>query len=429
MRVPMVEQPKRSKRKKLLISDFHGKADESVEAWLASVLKEAGSQARLGGDEWTVDELYHGAVQHLKGEAVKWFITWSQHVPPGDETFAYLVKKMRGKCGRRGNAFQIQQRLGRRQQQPGERLSDFADSLVDIGYGQNVPDDTYREAFLTGINNEVMATQIPTMKPETMEDAVQMAIGTCGEYGEGLSVTDWKMAQQRYRTDRGSIGEDAGLWKKAAKPEMASQFGWKQLGLGFGSEAQLMYDTSGEAASGLAETAKKDPLSLATLRALMVMVGVGDKAVEANEPCVKPAAGKIKTRALEVIAERTAEDARRKEEPAPRRHEWLPQAAGVGGRDYGGRWNKGGRGRDGGRGAGLENYGPVDNRPIARRKAESACSYCGCVGHWWRECAARLEASNTTEAQQSKLGGRGAARVNEEEKTAPAANQGNAQQQ
>ncbi|GMF30464.1 unnamed protein product [Phytophthora fragariaefolia] len=49
--VPMVEQPMRSKCKKLLISDFHGKADESVEAWLASVLNEAESQARLGEDE------------------------------------------------------------------------------------------------------------------------------------------------------------------------------------------------------------------------------------------------------------------------------------------------------------------------------------------------------------------------------------------
>ncbi|GMF48350.1 unnamed protein product [Phytophthora fragariaefolia] len=303
--VPMVEQPKRSK-------------------------------PRLGGDEWTVDERYHGAVQHLKGKAEKWFITWSHHVPLGDETFAYLVKKMRGKYGRRDNAFRIQQRLGRRQQQPGERLSDFADSRVDIGFGQNVPDDTYREAFLIGMNNKVIATQIRMMKPETMEDAVQMSIGTCGEYGEGLSVTDWKTAQRRYRTDRGSSGEDAGLRKKAAKLEMASQFDWKKLGLVFGSEAQPMYDTSGEAVSGLSETAKKDPLSLATIRALMVMVGVGDKATEANEPGIKPAAGKSKAWALEVKAERTAEAAGRKEEPSPRRHEWQPQAAGVGGRGYGG---------------------------------------------------------------------------------------------
>ncbi|GMF30462.1 unnamed protein product [Phytophthora fragariaefolia] len=300
----------------------------------------------------------------------------------GGRDIRVLGEEDAGGYDRSDNAFHIQQRMGRRQQQPGERLSDFAASLVDIGFGQNVPDDTYREAFLIGMNNKVIATQIRMMKPETMEDAVQMSIGTCGEYGDGLSVTDWKTAQRCYRTDRGSSGEDAGLRKKAAKLEMASQFDWKKLGLVFGSEAQPMYDTSGEAVSGLSETAKKYPLSLATLRALMVMVGVGDKAAEANEPSKKPAVGKSKARALEVKAEGTAEAAGRKEEPAPRRHEWQPEAAGVGCRGYGGRWDKGGRGRDGGRGAGLENYGPVDNRPIAQRKVDLTCRYCGCVGHW-----------------------------------------------
>lgn len=121
-------QPPRHKRKKLMVSDFHGKADESVEAWLASVLKEAESQAALGVDTW-VSELYHGATQHLKGKAEKWFITWSQNVTPAQQTFAYLVKKMKGKYSRKENAFRLQQRLGRRVQQPGERLSDFADNL------------------------------------------------------------------------------------------------------------------------------------------------------------------------------------------------------------------------------------------------------------------------------------------------------------
>ncbi|GMF40494.1 unnamed protein product [Phytophthora fragariaefolia] len=158
--VPM-ERPK-TRRKKLLISDFYSKADESVDAWLVSALTEADNQAHLGGDEWTVSDLYNGATQHLRGKSQKWFVTWSQHVKPEEETLP-------------------------RKQQPGERLSDFADSLGDIGFGQNVSDDIYKEAFLSGMNKEVMATQIRTAKSETLEGAVQAAIETCGDYGEGLS--------------------------------------------------------------------------------------------------------------------------------------------------------------------------------------------------------------------------------------------------
>lgn len=423
------EQPRRVKRKKLLISDFHGKAGESVEAWLASVLTEAENQAHLGGDEWTVNDLYHGAVQHLKGKAQKWFFSWSRHVKPEEETFPYLVKKMRGKYGRRGNAFQVQQRLSQRKQQPGERLSDFADSLVDIGFGHNVSDEIYKEAFLSGMNNEVMATQIRTSRPETLEDALQAAIETCGEYGEGLSVTSWKAAQRRYRPGQDTAAEDSGPKRKAAKAEMASQFDWRQLGLGAGLETQPMYDTSGEAISGLAEIAKKDPLSLAALRALMVSVGVGDKTAETAEQNTKSAASKGKARALEVKAERTVVAAA--EEPtAAAGRGWLAQPADAGGRGFGSRWGRGGRGR--GRGAGIERYGPVDNRPIAQRKAESSCSYCGRSGHWWRECATRLAADNATAEQQAEADSRrrGNNQGDPDEEASPAAPaQGNAQRQ
>ncbi|GMF62741.1 unnamed protein product [Phytophthora fragariaefolia] len=76
---------------------------------------------------------------------------------------------------------------------------------------ENMSDDIYREAFLSGINNENIST------PATLEDAVQAAIEACGEYGEGLSVADWTAAQLRYRTDRGSAPDDAGSRRKAAK--------------------------------------------------------------------------------------------------------------------------------------------------------------------------------------------------------------------
>lgn len=165
-------------------------------------------------------------------------------------------------------------------------------------------DETYLGAFLSGMNNEEMSTHVRTSRPATLEDALQYAIEHCGEYGEGLSVVDWQAAKRSYRP-RGAVNqEDAGQRKKAAKSEMASQFDWKQLG--FGTDAPPMYDSAGDAVNGLAETAKKDPMSLATLRALMLAVGVGGKTAEPSEQNVKPAAGKAKARALEVKAERTA---------------------------------------------------------------------------------------------------------------------------
>ncbi|GMF31596.1 unnamed protein product [Phytophthora fragariaefolia] len=55
------------------------------------------------------------------------------------------------------------------------------------------------------------------------------------------------------------------------------QLDWKKLGLGFGGsdEAPSSFDTEGKAVSGLANTAQKDPLSLAALRALMLVAGIG----------------------------------------------------------------------------------------------------------------------------------------------------------
>ncbi|KAE9202806.1 hypothetical protein PF004_g18315 [Phytophthora fragariae] len=74
---------------------------------------------------------------------------------------------------------------------------------------------------------------------------------------------------------------------------------------------------------------------------------------------------------------------------------------GFGGRGVGGGQGVGrGRGGGGGRG-GLENYGPPDTRPIAQRKAETSCRYCGTKGHWWRECAQRIADLPATDNQQA----------------------------
>ncbi|KAE9174664.1 hypothetical protein PF005_g25760 [Phytophthora fragariae] len=98
---------------------------------------------------------------------------------------------------------------------------------------------------------------------------------------------------------------------------------------------------------------------------------------------------------------------------------------GFGGRGAG-RGQGFGRGCGGGRG-GLENYGPPDTRPIAQRKAETSCGYCGTKGHWWRECAQRIADLPATDNQQAANAAVSASAAAAQPATATAA--GNGQRQ
>ncbi|OWY95439.1 putative Polyprotein, partial [Phytophthora megakarya] len=100
-----------------------------------------------------------------------------------DKTLEFLVRKLRKKYGRRDNVFKVQQRLVERVQKPGERLSDYADVLTNIGFGHQVPAEVYVEAFVNGINNQTAVMQMKGHNPKTLEDAVQYAEYACGEYG------------------------------------------------------------------------------------------------------------------------------------------------------------------------------------------------------------------------------------------------------
>ncbi|KAI9987328.1 hypothetical protein PInf_023331 [Phytophthora infestans] len=204
---PSSDQPRRHKMKRLHIEDFSGKSSESVEAWLATIPQEVERQAGLGGDSWTAEELYYGATAHLRDAASKWLITLTEHMQPEDRNLSYLVRKMRKKYGSRDNMFRIQQRLAARVQQPGERLSDYAASLTNIGFGKRIPAESYVEAFINGINNETTETQVRAYEPQTLDEAVQFAEDKCGEYGEGFKVTDWRVAKRRYRENR-EYGEE-----------------------------------------------------------------------------------------------------------------------------------------------------------------------------------------------------------------------------
>ncbi|KAE9280207.1 hypothetical protein PF008_g28191 [Phytophthora fragariae] len=470
------ERPSRRKMKRLHLEDFKGTAGESVEAWLATIPQEVERQASLGGDTWTAAELYYGVTAHLKDAATKWLITLSENMREEDKNLAYLIKMMRKKYGRRDNMFRIQQRLAARVQQPGERLSDFATSLTSIGFGKRVPAESYVEAFINGINNETTATQVRTYESTTLDEAVQFAEDKCGEFGEGFKVTDWRVAKRRYREVReyGAEDDTQPAKKKPPTTESVDQLDWKKLGLGFGGNEDTppSFDTEGKAVSGLAKTAQKDPLSLAALRALIVVAGLGREETVGG----KAASSKAKlARALEVKSEGG------KQSPDNQGAGWQNPVGGYGGGygggqggGYGGGYAGGqgggyaggqgggygggqagdrgggrgnsngggfggrgvgggqgvGRGRGGGGGrGGLENYGPPDTRPIAQRKAETSCRYCGTKGHWWRECAQRIADLPATDNQQAVNAAVGASAAAAQPATATATAAGNGQRQ
>ncbi|KAE9176873.1 hypothetical protein PF002_g28488 [Phytophthora fragariae] len=295
------------KMKKLLIDNFHGNADESLEAWLATIPQEVQRHLTLGGSTWSTKELYYGVTAHLKGAANKWFIGVSEGIEPDERTLEFITMKMRKKYGRRETGWQIQERLRKRVQQPGERVDAFADSLVNIGFGKRVSAESYVEAFLNGLNNQIAAAQVRNWSVTTLEEAVQAAIETWGEFGEGRKVTDWKEAKQLYRSSAEQSENDSTTRNAGAKPEPADQIDWAKLGLGFGGsgidDSAPTYDVNGKAVSEMNKASSKTQagvLPLAALQAIAFAAGAGQVAAT-QLPAQTALAGKPKVgRTLEV---------------------------------------------------------------------------------------------------------------------------------
>jgi hypothetical protein len=278
IQAPASETPRRPRVKSLKIDDFRGQPSEAVEAWLATIPQEVERQASLGGETWTAEELFYGATAHLKDAAGKWLITLRETMRPEDKNLNFLIRAMRKKYGRRDTMFNIQQRLAARVQQPGERLSDYAASLTNIGFGKRVPADYCVQAFINGINSTMTATQVRTFEPQTLDEAVQFAEDKCGEFGEGFKVTDWRVAKRRYREDRGIDEEDQAqpTRRKTHTDDAEGPIDWKKLGLDFGGEEPPSFDMDGKPVDGLAKTAKRDPVSLAALQAMIYFSGLQD---------------------------------------------------------------------------------------------------------------------------------------------------------
>ncbi|KAE8966522.1 hypothetical protein PR001_g28380 [Phytophthora rubi] len=390
---PAQERTNRRKMKRLHLEDFKGTAGQSVDAWLATIPQEVERQASLGGDTWTAAELYYGVTAHLKDAATKWLITLSENMREEDKNLAYLVKMMR----------------------------------KNIGFGKRVPAESYVEVFINGINNETTATQVRTYEPTTLDEAVQFAEDKCGEFGEGFKVTDWRVAKRRYREEPeyGAEDDTQPAKKKPPTTESVDQLDWKKLGLGVRAEETV----GGKAASSKAKVA----------RALEVK-SEGGKQSPDNQASNQSAGwqnpvggygggygggqgggfggGYAGSQGGGYGGYGSGQAGGR---GGGRGNS---NGGGFGGRGAGGGQGFGrGRGGGGGRG-GLENYGPPDTRPIAQRKAETSCGYCGTKGHWWRECAQRIADLPATDIQQVANAAVGASAAAAQPATAAAAGNG-----
>ncbi|OWZ21260.1 putative Polyprotein [Phytophthora megakarya] len=148
--------------------------------------------------------------------------------------------------------------------------------------------------------------QVKGHDPKMLEDAVQYAEDTCSEYGEGFR----RVAKRRYRDEQG-LGvdyEDAQPPRNKSAANPVDQLDWSKLGLGFGGdESPPKFDRKGIAVSSWSKTAKKDPLSIAALQALIMTRS------DAQE--TKQAAKATKAKVLEVKAEAHDEINRADEQP------------------------------------------------------------------------------------------------------------------
>eukprot|EP00644_Phytophthora_capsici_P007134 jgi/Phyca11/16765/fgenesh1_pg.PHYCAscaffold_22_\ len=266
------------------------------------------------------DDLETMDCAHLQGEAGEWLTTLTATMREEDKTLSYLVKKLR------------------------------KNRLRQIGFGKRVPEESYVEAFLNGINNEMVGMQIRGHHPETLDDAVQLAEDASGVYGEGVK------------------------------------------------EEQPIYDKEGGAIDQWQQSARRDPLSIAALQALILTARNGHEETKAAAP-------KSKARLMEMKAE-SHEDTDADDQPQATRRLTHPN------------WQER-SGRGGHRSSG--HYGPMDTPDIQQRKANTKCGYCGKAGHWWRECRTRLKELNGQQpAQQQQQSAQATARKNGEDGTTAA---------
>ncbi|GMF47516.1 unnamed protein product [Phytophthora fragariaefolia] len=179
------------KEKKLRLPKFKG-LDEpklTVQAWLKAVKNELRRQAAILRTEWREHEVFIEMVASFEGEALLWFDTVEDSfLSREDQTFGNLSRLMRDRYMVKRSKPEVVARLRMRRQQRGEPLVEYAQKLREIAASNPVDEEWLVDAFLAGMSNSWSATLARGQRPTMLNGAVNLALDTIVEYGEGYGV-------------------------------------------------------------------------------------------------------------------------------------------------------------------------------------------------------------------------------------------------
>ncbi|EGZ22813.1 hypothetical protein PHYSODRAFT_481760, partial [Phytophthora sojae] len=135
------------------------------------------------GVYWSDGQLYHEVASYLDGEARRWFATVMESVPPEEENINTLAGMLRAKYMTQRTTPEVVDLLNARRQMRGERLVEYAQFLREIGERGDVGESWLVNAFLKGMSSSEGATHVRGHRPQSLDEAVRLAIPHAGEYG------------------------------------------------------------------------------------------------------------------------------------------------------------------------------------------------------------------------------------------------------
>ncbi|KAE8976625.1 hypothetical protein PR001_g25362 [Phytophthora rubi] len=243
----------REKVKSLKLTKFKGLDDSMpMTMWLKTVRAEVRRQAATMGVIWNDKQLYHEVAAHFEGEAQRWFATVMESVAEVDENINTLAAMLQAKYMAQRTNPEVVDLLNARRQMRGERLVEYAQALREIGERGDISEDWLVNAFLKGMNSVEGATHVRGHRPQTLDEAVNLAVPHVGDYGEGYGVgLESAMARWDEQEALRGRGPLAATTRKSGDQEqsgLAGNFGTAVSGYGpmWGTaERPPRYDTEG----------------------------------------------------------------------------------------------------------------------------------------------------------------------------------------
>ncbi|KAE9033336.1 hypothetical protein PR001_g10213 [Phytophthora rubi] len=173
----------------------------------------------------TEKQLYHEVASNLDGEAQRWFATVMESMPEDEENINTLAGMLRAKYMTQRTGPEVVNLLNARRQMRGERLVEYAQSLREIGERGDVGEDRLVNAFLKGMSSNEGATHVRGHRPQTLAEAVNLAVPDVGEYGEGYGVSlETAMTRWDERETPSGVGPSRGPRRELAT---RSSQGWR----------------------------------------------------------------------------------------------------------------------------------------------------------------------------------------------------------